>query len=290
MAAFAAVLVLPQGSQAQARGGSGHSSAGFSGGHSGFSRPAVAHSGPGFSRPASGISGPAVHSGAFAPQNRSGFAPRRFATNGFDRGFDRRFGRGFDRRFDRFHHRFADPFLFSGGCIHGNFFGGFPCSNFLFGDSFVWGYAPFGASYPFGYDYLGYNSGYNNPPQQTVVEQSGNDSQLAYEVGRLSGEVEELRSEQARPQAAEGQTSEGRHPLLPHSSESAIEPTTNATLVFRDGKKMSVENYAIVGQTLWVLSSRTARKIPLSDLDLPATKQVNEENGTEIHLPNTSNP
>jgi len=295
MAAFAALLVLPQGSQAQARGGSGHSSAGFSGGHSGFSRPAVAHSGPGISRPAS-------HSSSFTPQNRGGFSSRRFASNGFDRGFDRRFDRGFDRRFDHrfdhgfdrrfdhFHHRFADPFLFSGGCIHGNFFGGFPCSNFLFGDSFVWGYAPFGASYPFGYDYLGYNSGYNNPPpppQQTVVEQSGNDTQLAYEVGRLSGEVEELRSEQARPQAAEGQMAQGRHPLLPRSSESAIEPTTNTTLVFRDGKKMSVENYAIVGQTLWVLSSRTSRKIPLSDLDLPATKQVNEENGTEIHLPNT---
>jgi len=283
MAAFAALLVLPQGSQAQARGGSGHSSSGFSGGHSGFSRPAVAHSGSGISRPAS-------HSSSFAPQNRSGFAPRRFATNGFDRGFDRRFGRGFDRGFDHFHHRFADPFLFSGGCIYGNFFGGFPCSNFLFGDSFVWGYAPFGASYPFGYDYSGYNSGYNNPPpppQQTVVEQSGNDNQLAYEVGRLSGEVEELRSEQARPQGADGQPSQGRRP---RSSDSAIEPTTNATLVFRDGKKMSVENYAIVGQTLWVLSSRTARKIPLSDLDLPATKQVNEDNGTEIHLPANLTP
>lgn len=119
------------------------------------------------------------------------------------------------------------------------------------------------------------------------MDQSGNDNQLAYEVGRLSGEVEELRSEQARPQVAEGQAVQGRHPLLPRSSETATEPTTNTTLVFRDGKKMSVENYAIVGQTLWVLSSRAARKIPLSDLDLPATKQVNEENGTEIHLPNT---
>jgi hypothetical protein len=301
MAAFAALLVLAQGSQAQGRGGSGHSSAGFSGGHSGFSRPAVAHSGPGFSRSGSGTSRVGVQSSAFAPQNRTGFIPRRFASNGFDRGFDHRGfdrnGRGFDHRgfdrngrgFDRFHHRFANPFIFSGGCIHGNFFGGFPCRNFLFGDSFVWGYAPLYASYPFGYDYLGYNSGYNNPPppQQPVVEQSSNDSQLAYEVGRLSGEVEQLRSEQAQVQASENpQASAERHPQLPRSSESAVEPTTNVTLVFRDGKKMSVENYAIVGQTLWVLSSRTARRIPLSDLDLPATKQVNEENGTEIHLPN----
>ena len=287
MAAFAALLVLPQGGQAQARGGSGHSSASAgSGGRSGVSagRPAVTHSGPGFSRSGPGISRAGVHSSAFAPQNRSGFAPRRFASA--NRGFERNrgFDGGFNRRgFDRFHHRFANPFIFSGGCIYGNFYGGFPCQNFLFGNSLVWGYAPLDASYPSGYDSLGYNSGYNTPPPQPqVVEQNGNDTQLAYEVGRLSGEVEQIRSEQSQPQAREE-----RHPLLPRSSDSAVEPTTNATLVFRDGKKMAVENYAIVGQTLWVLNSRTARKIPLSDLDLPATKQVNDDNGTEIHLPNT---
>jgi len=33
-----------------------------------------------------------------------------------------------------------------------------------------------------------------------------------------------------------------------------------------------VENYAIAGQTLWVFTEQRARKIPLADLDIPATQ------------------
>jgi len=46
-----------------------------------------------------------------------------------------------------------------------------------------------------------------------------------------------------------------------------------------------VKNYAIVGQTLWVLSGQRARKIPLTELDIPATKKVNDDRGVDFQLP-----
>jgi len=181
-----------------------------------------------------------------------------------------RFG-GFDhfRSFDRF----PRPFIFTGGCIHGPFFGGFPCRRFFFGSSFVLGYAPLYADYSY---YPG-NSYYDYPPPPPPAgDYNNNDSDLSYEVNRLSGEVDQLRNdEQSRPRYDQGASQQ---------SVSAAEPTVAATLVFRDGRKLSISNYAIVGQTIWILSNNSARKIPVADLDVAATQRVNEANGVDFHL------
>jgi len=46
-----------------------------------------------------------------------------------------------------------------------------------------------------------------------------------------------------------------------------------------------VQNYAIVGKTLWVFDERRTRKILLSELDVPATQKVNEERGGDFSVP-----
>jgi hypothetical protein len=56
-------------------------------------------------------------------------------------------------------------------------------------------------------------------------------------------------------------------------------------LVFRGGQRSEVRNYAILGQTLWALTEQQARKIPISDLNVEATKKVNADRGVEIRLP-----
>jgi hypothetical protein len=56
-------------------------------------------------------------------------------------------------------------------------------------------------------------------------------------------------------------------------------------LVYRDGHRTEVLNYAIVGQTLYDLGTFVAHKIPLSDLNLKATIQANEDQGVEFSLP-----
>jgi len=46
-----------------------------------------------------------------------------------------------------------------------------------------------------------------------------------------------------------------------------------------------VQNYAIVGQTLWTFAPQRTQKIPLSDLDLAATQKANDERGVDFRVP-----
>jgi len=62
-------------------------------------------------------------------------------------------------------------------------------------------------------------------------------------------------------------------------------PQEPTTLVFKDGHKLDVGNYAIVGSTLFDLTPGHARKVPLSDLDLAATQKVNDDRGVIFRLP-----
>lgn len=149
-----------------------------------------------------------------------------------------------------------------------------------------WGYAGW-AWYPWAgwYDYWdddGYsnlNSSASNYNQQNYPSEmylppdaaAGNPQNDATEqqVQQLQGEVSELRSEQA-------QSSPG---------PKVTEINTDTVLVFRDGHKEQVQNYAITGKTLWILNAARARKIPLSELNLAATKKDNEDRGIDFVVP-----
>ena len=56
-------------------------------------------------------------------------------------------------------------------------------------------------------------------------------------------------------------------------------------LVFKDGHEDQVQNYAVVGNTLYDLSPGRHRKIALADLDLKATAQQNDDMGISFQLP-----
>jgi hypothetical protein len=70
-----------------------------------------------------------------------------------------------------------------------------------------------------------------------------------------------------------------------HSSEAPQIPTT---LVFKDGHQLEIENYAVVGHTLFDLTPRHSRKIALADLDLPATQKENDDRGVTFQLPSSA--
>jgi hypothetical protein len=98
------------------------------------------------------------------------------------------------------------------------------------------------------------------------------------QMNQLYNEVQRLREQQALatapppPQPSAQQQAQTVLPL----------PTT---LVFRDGKTETIQNYAIVGKTLWVFNERQTKKILLSELNIPATRKVNEEHGVEFSVP-----
>jgi len=72
------------------------------------------------------------------------------------------------------------------------------------------------------------------------------------------------------------------------ASAAPPEPLEPTTLVFKDGHKLEVENYAIIGQTLFDMTPGHARKVPLSALDLEATRRTNDDRGVSFQLPISS--
>jgi len=94
---------------------------------------------------------------------------------------------------------------------------------------------------------------------------------------RLRDEVERQPEEQAAPEQAR-LTPPARRP-------SAEEEAPSAILVFRDGRRSEVQNFAIVGQTIWVFPAQRARKVPVSDLDVEATRKANADRSVEFRFP-----
>ena len=122
--------------------------------------------------------------------------------------------------------------------------------------------------------------GYVAPTYAPQVDQSNAD--LQYQVQALSEEVERLRQEQEQQQ---------QQPLVilpqptPAAPPAPVVPPTPTTLVFRNGQRTSIQNFAIVGQTLWILDGGITSKIPLSELNLQATQDENRGKGIRFPLP-----
>jgi hypothetical protein len=56
-------------------------------------------------------------------------------------------------------------------------------------------------------------------------------------------------------------------------------------LVFKDGRHLEVQNYAIVGEMLYDMTPGHSHKVLLADLDLDATTKQNDERGIDFRLP-----
>jgi len=161
--------------------------------------------------------------------------------------------------------------------------GGYPYAGY----GWRWGYPWWGFGYAgwgWGYPSWGWNSGYwnnsyyNNYPSDTYSVQPyayppggdhSQDNQAQDEIDRLTGEVNQLRSQQSSGQS---RTAEIR---------------AETVLVYRDGHTEEVQNYAIIGKTIWIFNESRARKVAISELDLPATKRDNEDRGIDFVLPSS---
>jgi len=168
-----------------------------------------------------------------------------------------------------FRHQLRFHTVFGNSCFKGPFFDPFSCRQFFFRNRFLF-------AQPVFLPYLA-----NAVPYYQAAEQipavGDRDSDLATEIDRLRDEVEQMRKEQVSREQA-------RH-AAPEPRPSAEEKTPTTILVFRDGQRSEVQDFAIVGQTLWVFTEQRARKILVSDLDVGATKKVNADRGVEFRLP-----
>jgi hypothetical protein len=157
-----------------------------------------------------------------------------------------------------------------------------------------WGYRGYYGYGGYGYPWWGWSGGvgwssgyypsgwYSDPATQYPVyayANPDNTNTAAYnqqqEIDRLNDEVARLRVEQ---QVSSAGTSVPRPPPQ-------AEVRGDTVLVFRDHHSEEIENYAIVGRTLWVFTEQRARKIPIAELNVPATTKANEARGIDFRLP-----
>jgi hypothetical protein len=195
--------------------------------------------------------------------------------------------------------------VYGGGGFHGGYTHGYP-GHYpyypgrypYYGGRYPWGYRGFYGNGWYGYPWYGYpwvslgwyggagwSGAYYSYPEQTypnyvyAAPDNSNDNgaydQQQAQIDQLNNEVDRLRAEEA------GGSARNYVPQPPPKPE--IRAST--VLVFRDQHSEEIENYAIVGKTVWVFTEQRARKIPIAELNLPATTKANEARGIDFRLP-----
>jgi hypothetical protein len=143
----------------------------------------------------------------------------------------------------------------------------------------------FGCRGRFGYPW-GYAGAYN--PYWWWDSGSSYDQDQQYQTGLANEMNQQSLEEQRMRQQSDQDLYAGSAPPPPRqrSEHTELNEAAPATvLVFRDEHKQEIHNYAIVGQTLWNFNPQHTQKIPLSDLDIPATARTNDERGVDFHVP-----
>jgi hypothetical protein len=104
------------------------------------------------------------------------------------------------------------------------------------------------------------------------------DNSSAYVASDQQQQIDELKDEVARLRAE-------RVSANPVPEQPAPQMRGDTVLLFRDHRVEQIQNYAIVSNTLWVFTQQRARKIPIAELDIPATTKANADRGIDFHLP-----
>lgn len=214
------------------------------------------------------------HSGFAARGGMAGHAGGSHAFSGMRSGPSS--AHGFNRGAS-FHQSFHQPFH-SGGFqhFHGSTFRTFGFRN-CFGcrRSFLYPWAYAGSFDP--YWWWDSGSSYDEDREREIAQANQMNAQSLEQQQRMrewDAQDSYGRQEQPRPQQSQ----------QPERTET---PTPATVLVFRDQHRQEVQNYAIVGQTLWNFTAQRTQKIPLAELDLAATVKANDEHGVDFHVPSS---
>ncbi|MGD0569651.1 MAG: hypothetical protein ABSA78_14725 [Candidatus Sulfotelmatobacter sp.] len=147
---------------------------------------------------------------------------------------------------------------------------GYGCRSYGYG----YGYYPWGYAFD---PYWWWDSG--SSYDQDQQDQIG----LAQEMNQQNLAEQQMRQQADQDAYAQSSPTPPRHEPRAEEERTVAAPAT--VLVFRDQHKQEVQNYAIVGQTLWVFAPERTQKIPLTELDLPATTKANDDRGVDFHVP-----
>ena len=129
--------------------------------------------------------------------------------------------------------------------------------------------------------YIPYAIGYEPDESEATAEESDiGEPALAYGPGQAESKPGAAASDDSNsgPSAAD----EVAAPVEPPEP---VTPQPATVLVYKDGHRAQVVNYAILGDALFDFDDEHTSKIPLADLDLAATEKVNDAAGVDFKLP-----
>jgi len=257
IAAFALFLAVPL--WAQHGGGGGHG--GFGGGHAGFSG---GHMGAPAAHSFSGARSASGYSRSFSPSARSGFSRGPFLHDGF-------------RGRNGFGYRGRSGWGYRNNCRGYGCWGGYGWGGY--------GYPWYGAGYynPWLWDWWNSDSSYDDDYNSNLAIANQMDQQSLAQQQMWRQEQADGDQDGYAPRSYSHPAPSGSTQRPASDPPSPIIPAT--VLVFRDQHQQEVQNYAIVGQTLWNFASQHTQKIPLADLDLAATVKANDDRGVTFRLP-----
>jgi hypothetical protein len=144
---------------------------------------------------------------------------------------------------------------------------------------FPWGGAVYAVPY-----YLYYDTGDQAEDEDSREQYNGGPTVFDRRGPGRAARPPEQAYEEREPDREPGQASS--EPVPSAAVPARDEPET--VLVFKDGHQLEVENYAIVGNTLYDLTVGHRRRISLSDLDLDATTEQNDNRGIDFQVPSGS--
>ena len=133
--------------------------------------------------------------------------------------------------------------------------------------------------------------GFSVPFTQVVVVQPEvadyDDEDENYEGGPTIFDRRGSRSRRPRARFVEPEPAPASQPSAVAAPPEPVVAQPSTLLIFRDGHQTELQNYAIVGDTLFDLADNRSHKIQLADLDLPATRKANDARGVDFQVPAT---
>jgi hypothetical protein len=130
-----------------------------------------------------------------------------------------------------------------------------------------------------------YAMDYGEPPADSAVDEP-EDYRGGPTIFDRRGSGSATYSQDPAPSAASADVAQNApaEPPAPAAPE-RIPDLPQTVVVFKDGHQLEMANYAIVGDSLFDLTPGHRHKIPLADLDLPATERQNDDRGIDFRLP-----
>jgi len=115
----------------------------------------------------------------------------------------------------------------------------------------------------------------------TIFDRRASDeSSVAAEAAFEAAYAERMRAAQQAEPAPQ--------PAAAPAEPAPVADQPQTLLIFKDGRQLEVQNYAILGTTLYDMTPGHRSKIALAELDLNATAKENDDRGISFQLPNKS--